>query len=1008
MDHTRLSPTTCLPTPILLVACLLLGGFPARAQAEPSLPAAGPGPSALLFVENRGQFPGEVRFQVRGAGGATLWLAADAIWVSLAPGPALADAASFKLSFAGANPSPELVPFDRLASRLSYFLGDDPARWQADVPAWGGVRYVDLYPGLDLELTGTGGQLRLRLVARPGADPGAVRLHIEGADAVTLEGGRLRLTTAPGAALRTTPGGVGRIGNPTPQGGTSHRLGGGTSHHPGFEAVLPLLALDGAAPVGRPAVAALGDGAFEVSSPFGAEPDRFASPAASQGELLYSTFLGGSGWDVGLGIAVDGVGCAYVAGRTTSPDFPATPGAFDGDDPDADKDAFVAKLSADGSELVYATFFGGSGEDEGQDVAVDAAGNAYVIGLTQSADLPTTPGAFDTVYGDGPDDFVFQLSADGSELVYATYLGGSEDEGGQVEPQAIAVDGAGSAYAVGTTRSADFPVTPGAFDTSLDGGKDAFVAKLAPDGSALLYATFLGGSGTNDVGQGIAVDGAGYATVAGSTDSADFPATPAAFGTALAGGRDAYVAKVNPLGSHLTYARLLGGTGTDSALAIALDEDGSAYVTGETDSLDFPVTADALDTGFNGLTDIFVTKLDARGEALVYSTYLGGNSDDSAHGIAVDEGGSVYLTGTSKPPGFPTISGEIAAVAGNDVVGSREIAAVAALPRNDEVGPGGPAGFDLPDLFVSKIGAGGNELVYSRLLGGVDVDAGYDIAVDGQGRGYVTGHTYSYDFPTTAGALAPTYAGEIDAFVLKMDVGPLTFSISGRVRDVHGQGVSGVAVSSGAGHETVTAGSGTYALNGLRAGEYTLMLARSGYVFQPLDRDVSLPPQAVDQNFLMLAVPVSAALAPGVAAGLRFTDTQGLVTRLDFPAWAVGVAAQVAVTPTLLSGRAGFAFAGHAFEVASSEGEAFGVPVTVTLAYSQEDVRTVSDEEQLALWWWTGSEWQDAAGTCEPALPSEGEVAENVLRVAICRTGLFGLFGPTHQGYLPAIVGGGW
>jgi hypothetical protein len=336
-------------------------------------------------------------------------------------------------------------------------------------------------------------------------------------------------------------------------------------------------------------------GAFQRSTDGASAFVTKISPTGS--ELVYSTFLGGRFDDTGSGIAIDSAGNAYVAGWTQSIDFPTTPGAFQpvysGGGGEA---AFATKLNPEGSALVYSTYLsggGGSGHDQATGIAVDADGNAYVVGSSspfagRPATFPTTAGALQPVFGGGfADAFVAKLDATGSALVYSTFLGGSQSEGAS----SIVVDAAGNAYVSGGTRSTDFPTTAGAFQTILRGTSDAFVTKLNPAGSALVYSTFLGGGG-DDAGN-IAVDADGNAYLAGSTTSTDFPTTADAFQARLAGGQNAFVAKLDPTGSALSYSTYLGGTVGDSGTGIAVDTHGNAYVTGVAQSSDFPTTPGA-------------------------------------------------------------------------------------------------------------------------------------------------------------------------------------------------------------------------------------------------------------------------------------------------------------------------------------------------------------------------------------------------------------------------------
>jgi hypothetical protein len=402
--------------------------------------------------------------------------------------------------------------------------------------------------------------------------------------------------------------------------------------------------------------------------------------------LLYSTFIGGSDYDSGYGIAVDGGGNAYVTGGTRSSDFPTTPEAFDRSYNGGYLwwgDAFVIKLNPDGSSLSYGTFIGGSNADFGLGIAVDRGGNAYVTGGAGSSDFPKSEGAFDPSHNGGHfDAFAVKFNPNGSSLLYGTFIGGSYSDYGY----GIAVDGGGNAYVTGVTWSSDFPTTPEAFDPTCgtDGNcnydgtyySDAFVVKLNPTGSSLFYGTFIGGS-YSDYGRGIAVDGGGNAYVTGHTDSSDFPTTPGAFdptcgtdGNCNYDGTyyysDAFVVKLNPTGSSLFYGTFIGGSSHDSGLDIAVDGGGNAYVSGSTSSSDFPTTSGAFDTSHNGRADAFVVKLDPNGSSLFYGTFIGGSYSDYGECIAVDGGGNAYVTGHTDSSDFPTTPGAFDPTCGTD------------------------------------------------------------------------------------------------------------------------------------------------------------------------------------------------------------------------------------------------------------------------------------------------------------------------------------------------------
>ena len=610
---------------VLLAITLFL---PGRAS---SVGAADAGPEhSVLFIENAGQWlpskgSGQApRFQVWG-GRQMLWLAEDALWITILgrdeasledlaadrvpwmddrfpleqaspgmPNPYTAGV-NIRLSFPRANPHPRLEPFDRLETHVSYVNGNDPKDWRVDVPVWGGVRYVDIYPGVDLimgagtalglddgrlqppsQLGGRWSALRWRVEAREGANLAAVRLRVEGANAVTVDKNILHLSTA-----------AGNLALPLPAADRTNK-----------ESVK---------------VTRLDAQAFDVTAPLALARTKVtasttawhAATSPQSGGLPYATFLGSSLTDIGRGIAVDSAGQAYITGHTWSAEFPASLGPGYDTSFNSGEDAFVVKLDAAGARLLYATFLGGSNWDEGYGIAVDGAGQAYVTGYTESADFPASLGpGYDTSYNGGyhGDAFVIKLDAAGTALRYATFLGGSGDDWGS----GIAVDGAGQAYITGTTYSADFPASLGpGYDTSFNGtDSDAFVVKLDAAGARLRYATFLGGTYI-DQGWGIAVDGAGQAYIAGRTYSADFPASLGpGYDTSYNGSYcDAFVVKLDAAGAGLDYATFLGGSGeaaADVAWGIAVDGAGQAYVTGKTYSADFPASlGPGYDTSYN-------------------------------------------------------------------------------------------------------------------------------------------------------------------------------------------------------------------------------------------------------------------------------------------------------------------------------------------------------------------------------------------------------------------------
>jgi hypothetical protein len=624
---------------------------------------------------------------------------------------------------------------DPLPGKVHYLTGSNPAAWRSNVATYERVRYAEAYPGIDLVFYGNQSRLEYDFVVKAGADPDAIALQFDGADDLEVDqDGSLVVAVDGERVVQQAP-----VIYQERAGGRDPVAGG---------------------------YALRGDGRVGFTlEPYDVHRELVIDPV-----LVYSTVLGGGSFDWGTGIAVDATGAAYVTGYTLSSDFPTTSGAFNtshaGPSP---YDAFVTKLSADGSALAYSTYLGGAGYDSPDGIAVDALGAAYVTGTTESSDFPTTSGAFDTALSGFRDAFVTKLSADGTSLSYSTYLGGSIADGfpgiGFDSGRAIAVDATGAAYVTGFTTSSDFPTTSGAFGisnggvydaSSGTGAYDAFVTKLSTDGSGLAYSTYLGGAG-DDPAYGIAVDALGAAYVTGYTTSSDFPTTSGAFDTSKAGYYDAFVAKLSADGTWLSYSTYLGGSWDDFGTGIAVDALGAAYVTGTAFSSDFPTTNGAFDTSHAGPSpyDAFVTKLSADGSSLAYSTYLGGGGDEDVRGIAVDAAGAAYITGTTFSSDFPTTRDAFDTALGGD-----------------------------SDAFVTKLSADFTSLSYSTYLGGssgdsfpaIGYDSGNGIAVDSSGAAYVTGDTYSSDFPTTSGAFDETYNTRVDAFVAKIAIRPATAS----------------------------------------------------------------------------------------------------------------------------------------------------------------------------------------------------------------------------------------
>ena len=796
-----------LAVPALLIGIvgLVFGPVPGERQRTPIAPAANrseavqASPTELIkqkafqayreqplrFIANAGQLDARVRYYAQGSGYGFYLSPQEAVFGFVKPaaegarrGASVVSAAAvarqqsrssgyaLALRFLGANPDVRVEGAARAPGVVNYLIGSDPDRWRTGLPTFEQVVYRDLWPGIDMLIGGQAGQLKYEFEVQPGARVEDIRLTYAGARQLSL--------TAAGDLLIETP--VGALTDSRPV--SYQRIGGRDV------AVQTRFALqeDGAAAFG-----------FAVA---GRDPRHALRIDPG---LIYSTFLGGRGGDGPSALALDADGNAYVTGATGSPNYPTTPGAQDNSH-NGELDVFVTKLGGDGAVL-YSTFLGGARADEPVAFALDADGNAYVTGVTASTDYPTTPGAHDNSYNGGfLDVFVTKLGADGAAL-YSTFLGGARDE----FASAFALDAGGNAYVTGYTESRKYPTTPGAHDNSYNGGFfDVFVTKLGAAGSALVYSTFLGGA-EDEFASALALDDAGNAYVTGRTGSTDYPTTPGAHDNSYNGELDVFVTKLSAAGSALVYSTFLGGASDEFADAFALDADGNAHVTGLTVSANYPTTPGAQDNSFNGLTDVFVTKLGANGAA-IYSTFLGGADAEGPSGLALDATGKAHVTGITHSADYPTTPGaednshngshdvfvtklgangtalystflggtdlEVPQAFALDAAGNAYVTGLTAstdYPTTPGAQDNSYSG-GLSDVFVTKLGAAGSALVYSTFLGGSDQEVARGLTLDAAGNAYVTGATRSADYPTTPGAQDNSFNGGSDVFVTKLNL----------------------------------------------------------------------------------------------------------------------------------------------------------------------------------------------------------------------------------------------
>ncbi len=699
----------------------------------------------LAFEPNQGQTDPQVQYLARGRGYSLFVTGQEAVLVLKKPAsdprpslsrkgtkgflktPAFSKAIGstpptvIRMKLDGAKPDGFFESQEKLPGISNYFIGKDRSKWHRGIPQYGKVQTTDIYPGVDLVYYGNQGKLEYDFVVNPGADPQAIHLKYEGAKASRVDAqGDLELDTDQGTLFFRAPSVYQESeGSKNPVEG-HYRLD--ESGKLGFEVK-----------------------DYDHSKPLVIDP-----------VLDYSTFWGGSSYDVGNAIALDSAGNAYITGYTQSGtgDFPTTGGAYQTTFT-GNQDVFVAEINSTGTAMIYSTYLGGSTGEVGNGIAVDSSGNAYITGNTYSSDFPMQSPLPTSFFNSIEDAFVSELSPGGSTLLFSTYLGGSGANGNGDIGNAIAVDSSGAVYIGGYAGSIDFPTTSGAYQTNSMGYFNGYITKINPGTSSLEYSTYLGGS-NSDACFGIAVDSSGDAYVTGVATSNNFPIMNAAnLDPNFGGTQNAFVSEINPNGSSLIYSTYLGGSGSgagnDIAYSVAVDPLQNAYVTGFTTSTNFNPTV-LMPSSYQGnlsnpYGNAFITEVSTGGTSFVYSTYLGGSGTTNAYGsygdygtaIAVDNQGYAYVTGYTDSPDFPSVN---------------------ALYPTD-LNTNGTA-------FVTQLDIDGTGLIYSTGLGGSTYDISDGIAVDNSGDAYVTGYTWSTDFPVTVTPPQPSLAGNDDAFIAEI------------------------------------------------------------------------------------------------------------------------------------------------------------------------------------------------------------------------------------------------
>ncbi len=729
--------------------------------------------ASLPFEVNQGQTDARVRYMARGnhyavyltdSGAVVSYEKGSVGQASTAGGPA---GVALQFGVVGGQASAPVAD-QPLAAKTNYFIGNDPSRWQSNVPNYGRVTYHNVYPGIDMAYYGTGGALEYDLVLAPGANPQAIRLNIAGADALRLDGADLVVQTALGDIRSKAP----TVYQDGPQ---------------GREAVAGQYTLLSAHEIG------FSLGTYDASRPLVIDPLIWASYIGGDPDINPPRDLHGGDW--GIDLTSDAAGNVYIGGTTDSYNFPTTVGAFQRTIHNFYV-SFVAKVSTDGTTLIWSTLIGGTEDfvpptttaerNSVHGITLDSAGNVWTAGFTKSATYPTTANGLQLTNGGGYDAVITALNPTGTALVYSTYLGGRTDDWGY----SIALDLVGKVYVTGATNSNNFPTVVGSYHTTQYGGYDSFVSKIDPTlpaATQLIYSTYLGSTGADSVARnpdllygnnpadsyyrsgGIKVDAAGDAYVVGYTTGANFPVVNG-YQAARAGTSDAFLSKLNPTGTTLLYSTYFGTAGNTTGEVLILDSANNAILGGRTEGV--PTTAGAYQTTFGGNTDGFVAKINTTlsgAASLLFSTYLGGQNEDVTYGLGINSGGYIFVSGTASD-GFPTTPGSV-----------------------QPVNAGGPF-----DTFLAQLNPTATTLVYSSFLGGPDNDWGSGLALDGNDCAYVTGSTVpsvfppdpqppgSFGFPTTAGVFQPypgqnnggPGGGKMEGIIYKMCVAPTAAQVS--------------------------------------------------------------------------------------------------------------------------------------------------------------------------------------------------------------------------------------
>ena len=710
--------------------------------------------SGIRFERNVGQADSGYGFIAHGHQQSILLSAAESV-IELR-GSKKTKARFIHASFAGGRSNVEPQAEQPLSGRVNYLIGDSK-KWHTDIPTFGAVRFPNVYPGVDVVYHGNRGNLETDFVVQPGGDPESIRIKVGGADQVQLESDGSLSARADKRTLSWKKPTLYQVGAHGQKSRVEGRFRFESNGSVGFEV-----------------------GAYDIHRPLVIDP-----------VLTYATYFGTPYGEGAARVAADASGNAYIVGSSDDPSFPSSPGSFFSLVDGIQGNMLVAKLGPDGKSMVYETHIGGSNGDLGWGIALDSTGNVYLTGATDSSDFPLLPAANNLTTKSVTDPlncFVTKLNPAGNALIYSVVIGGTNADG----CSSVGIDSSGNAYVVGVTTSSDFPtvspVQPNFPGVPTSTGS-AFVAKVSPDGTKLLYSTYFGGSGGNAAATAIAVDGAGNAYFTGFSFSSALPVSANAFQPTYGGNGgqtyssltsgDAFVVKMSPTGQKI-YATYLGGSKDDIGLGIAIDAQGDAYIGGATLSTNFP-TKNPFQSAYKGAGgdqysfggDGFITELDPTGSTLLFSSYIGGSKDDRVLGVALDSSGNIYLAGHTLSPDFPTAEGAQAQSAYvGDTGGVWRHQVMRSLRRSARLTPRSLS----PLISADRPATGAS-----------------GIAVDGTGGIIIAGGTTSTDFPVSSSVYQAKYAGS-DPYWKGYPVGDAFIArFGGTISSVNITGVSNAA-----------------------------------------------------------------------------------------------------------------------------------------------------------------------------------------------------------------------